>query len=319
MVRKLAKAKSESLLAGLRQLGRFFRLDHKVVRELVSETITKWNLDNAPRIGAAIAFYTIFSLTPLLVVIVAVAGLAFGPEAAAGQIVWQIEDLVGRSGAEVIESLLASAHYRPRAGIIASVLGLLTIFFGASRAIAELRDALNTIWGVLPDPTESAVHSVMVLLKERFFSFLLLLGVGALLLVSLLLNAWVSVLGRYFHEFLPTSEAVLQLINFGVFFVVITLLFAATYKFVPDVEISWADVMVGAAATSLLFGIGKFVIGLYLGKSGIGSAYGASGSLVVLLVWIYYSAQVFLLGAEFTQVYANRFGTGLRAKKRLAL
>ncbi len=315
---KRTVANSDTLGAIPRHIARFCRLGPPAILQLLSETVDDWYNDGAPRLGAALAFYTIFSLTPLLIVVLAIASLAFGREAAEGQLVWQIQGVVGRRGAEVIQAVVQSAR-QPAAGSIATALSVLVLLFGATTAVAELRAALNQVWDVPQTSVQSIRHGVVNLLRERFFALVLVVGVGILLLASLFVNAWVSALGSRFGEYLPLSETTLQLVNFAVSFVVITVLFAAIYKIVPDVEIGWGDVAVGAAFTSLLFSISKIFIGMYLGRSGLASAYGAAGSLVLLLVWIYYSAQIFFLGAEFTQVYANRYGSRLQSRKRLWL
>jgi membrane protein len=281
--------------------------------ELIKQTVSAWIDDKAPRLGASLAFYTLLSLAPLLIVIVAVAALVYGREAARGQLVWQIQGFVGPEGAMAIQGLIEGA-YKPGDGIVASLLGLLTLAFGASSVVVELRDALNTIWHVAPDPRNTGLASIFRLAKERFYSFALILGVGFLLLVSLLLNAWIAAMGSFFSSFLPTPEAVLHTAAFFLSFFVITFLFAAVYKLLPDVQLRWSDVVIGACVTSLLFTIGKQLIGLYLGKATFASTYGAAGSLVIVLVWVYYSAMLFFLGAEFTKVYTKTFGSHLPNK-----
>ena len=282
----------------------------KELPELLKETVSEWLDDKAPRLGASLAFYTLLSLAPLLIVIVAVAALVYGQEAARGQLVWQIQDLVGPDGAKAIQDLIQGA-YKPGTGVVASLLGLLTLAFGASSVVVELRDALNTIWHVPPDSRNTGFASLFRLAKERFYSFALILGVGFLLLVSLVLNAWIAAMGSFFGSFLPTPEAVLHAATFLFSFVVITFLFAAIYKLLPDVHLRWSDVAIGASVTSLLFTIGKQLIGLYLGKASFGSTYGAAGSLVIVLVWVYYSSMLFFLGAEFTKIYTKTFGSQL--------
>jgi len=248
------------------------------------------------------------SLAPLLVVVTAVAGWAFGREAAIGQVVWQIQDLVGYEGAQAIQALLASAR-KPASGGIAAVLGLGTLFFGASAVVAELRDALNTIWEVPPREVCGPIKSIVAMLKDRTLAFAMVLGIGFLLLVSLAINAALAAIGGYFRNILPADEWVLQTANFLISFLVVTLLFGVIYKVLPDTYIAWSDVALGAAITSLLFSVGKLLIGLYLGKASFGSTYGAAGSLVVLLFWVYYSAQIFFFGSEFTHTYADRYGS----------
>lgn len=275
-------------------------------RLLLGDALEGWYRHNAPRLGASLAFYTIVSLAPLLIVVIAVASLVAGRAAAEGQIVWQIQNLAGREGAEVIRQMLEGAH-KPASGILATTLGLATLFLGATAAVAELRDALNIVWEV-PIQESHWPRSAFRMLQERVFSFVMVLGVGFLLLVSLMVNVWLAVAGTFFQAMLPMTESALQVLTSVVSFVVIAGLFALIYKVMPDVNLRWREVVAGATLTSLLFSLGKLGIGLYLGKTGLASTYGAAGSLVVLLVWVYYSAQVFLLGAEFTRVFARRKG-----------
>jgi membrane protein len=285
------------------------------IKALSADTVNEWYKHKAPRLGASLAFYTLLSLAPLLVVVIAIAGLLFGQDAAQGRIVEQIQDLVGRDPATAIQTMVEGAR-KPAAGTIATILGLLTLFFGATTVVAELRDALNTVWEV-PMAETTGIRSVIGVVRERFFSLAMVLGVGFLLLVSLVINAWLSAIGAYFTGWL--SEFALQVANSLLSLIVITGLFAMIYKVLPDVSIEWRDVALGAVVTSVLFTAGKFLIGFYLGKSSFGSTYGAAGSLVVLLLWVYYSAQIFFFGAEFTQVFANRYGSQptVRAKRRL--
>jgi membrane protein len=282
----------------------------------MKETVGAWNDDNIPRLGAALAFYTLLSLAPLLVVVVAIAGIAYGKQAAEGQLFWQIRDLVGPEGARAIQGLLEGA-YKPGTGALATGLGLLTLAFGASSVVGELREALNTIWHVPVSSNSLGFSSVLALVKGRLYSFALVLGVGFLLLVSLVLNACLAAIGKFFGGFLPAPEGVLQVAISLVSFLVITVLFAAIYKLMPDVRLKWSDVTVGASFTALLFTAGKYLIGLYLGKASFGSTYGAAGSLVIVLVWVYYSSQLFFLGAEFTKIYTKKFGSHLREKLEL--
>jgi membrane protein len=278
------------------------------IAALIRESVEEWYADNAPRLGASLAFYTLLSLAPLLVVIVGVAALAFGRQAAGGQLAWEIQDLVNRDAAQAIQALIQAA-YKPGTGLIAASLSIVTLFWGASSVVVELHDALNTIWHVPVEPAGPGFAGIIPILKERCYSFALVLAVGFLLLVSLVLSAWIAALGRFFGSHLPISEPVLHLTIFLISFVLITFLFAAIYKTVPDVELEWSDVLVGASITSLIFTAGKVLIGIYLGKASFTSAYGAAGSLVILLVWVYYSALLFFLGAEFTKVYTKKFGS----------
>ena len=265
---------------------------------LVRDTAFAWSEDNAARIGASHAFYTHFSLAPCLIIVIAVAGLAFGREAAEGRIVAQIQGLIGPEGGQAVAALLAEAGRRPGAGLVATLTGLATMLLGASAVFAELRSGLNEIWGVPPQPGGTLVR----LVRARFKSFTLVLGIGFLLLVSLIVSAAVAALTAWLGAGATLIQAALS-------FAMSTALFAMIFKLLPDVRIAWQDVWVGAAATALFFTIGQALIGLYLGHSTVRSVYGAAGSLVLILLWVYYSAQVFFVGAEFTQVYANRFGS----------
>lgn len=283
---------------------------------LLTETWNGWIADRAPRLGASLAFYTLLSMAPMIIVIVAIASLAFGEQAARGRLVWQIQDLVGHQGALVIQNLLKSTRTQ-QAGWIPSIIGLVALFFGASAAATELRDALNTIWHVPVKSTASKWESLLDMLKNRAFSFAMVMAVGFLLLVSLVLNSWVLAMGALVGVRLPIPDWLMQSAYASASFLVITFLFAMLYKFVPDVRLEWRDVLVGAAATSVLFTLGKFAIGFYLRQSGSASTYGAAGSLAALLLWVYYSAQVFFFGAEFTCVYTHRHGSIFRHKLEL--
>ncbi len=279
----------------------------KTLIEVVQETFRKWNQDKVSRLAAALAYYTIFSIAPLLVVAVAVAGAAFGQEAARGQIVGQIRGLVGTDGAQVIEQLIKSAD-EPKTGTFATIVGIITLVLGASGVFLALQDTLNTIWGVMVRPGAG----IKEMLRSRLLSFGLVIAIGFLLLVSLVLQAALTAVSDFLNRTFPLLGVGLPILNFVISLAVITGLFAIMFKYLPDVQISWRDVGVGAFATSLLFTVGKILIGVYLGSSSTASVYGAAGSLVVLLLWIYYSAQILFLGAEFTQVYAMRFGSYIK-------
>lgn len=270
---------------------------------LLKEAASDWSHDRAPRLGAALAYYTIFSIVPLLIVIIALIGLFFGQDAAQSAIMGQVSNLVGEQSAAAIKDMIQRAE-QPSTGLFATAVALVTLLFGASGVFGQLQDALNTVWGV--ELREG--RGVWGFIKDRFLSFVAVVGTGFLLLVSLVLSSALAALGKWFSGVLPVPEAVLQSLNFLLSFVVITGLFALIFKVLPDARVAWHDVWVGAALTAALFTIGKFAIGLYLGKSDVASAYGAAGSLVIILVWVYYSSQILLYGAEFTQVYANRLG-----------
>ena len=278
-------------------------LKPRMMWRVMKDAASDWSRDRAPRLGAALAYYTVFSLVPFLVVVIAVIGLVFGEEAAQSAILSQIAELVGEQTAAAIKDMIQRAH-QPSTGLFATAVAVATLLIGASGVFGQLQDALNTVWGV--EPKEG--RGVWGFIKDRFLSFVAVLGTGFLLLVSLILSSALSALGKWFSGMLPLPETVLQLMNFAVSFLVVTGLFALIFKVLPDAKVAWRDVWIGAALTSALFTIGKFALGLYLGKSNVASAYGAAGSLVLVLLWVYYSAQILLYGAEFTQVYANRVG-----------
>ena len=261
-----------------------------------------WWDDNVPRLGASLAYYTLFALSPTLVIAISVAGLVFGAQAVRGEVVGQIQGLVGRQGAEAVQAMLEGAS-KPSASILATVIGSITAFLGATGAFIELQAALNAIWRVKPRPGVN----VKAFLLQRLISFGLVVGVGFILLVSLLVNAALAGLSSYLGHIFPTLTALWEAANVLVSLGVVTLLFAMVYKVLPDVRLGWRDVWAGALVTAGFFSVGKQLIGLYLGTSSIASSYGAAASVVVLLVWVYYSAQIVLLGAEFTRFYVERF------------
>ncbi len=271
---------------------------------LLRATMSDWYEDRAQRIGAALAYYTIFALAPGLVIVMALAGLMLGP-GAESQIIEQIRELLGEQGAAAIEATIRSAR-NETLGATGTALALIPLVFGLWGVFGELQDGLNTIWGVTPKPG----RRIRDILKERFWSFAMVVGIGFVLLVSLVLSAWLAAVGTYVGSLLPAPATGLEALNFVISFVVITGSFALIFKLLPDVKIAWRDVWLGAAVTSLFFTVGKFLIGLYLGKSAVASAYGAAGSLVIIVVWVYYSAQILLFGAEFTKVWTKRRGSG---------
>ena len=292
-------------LAGLRAFSRELTLDSccagmKAAIALLKKTYSNWSDHNAPRLGASVAFYTLLSFAPLLVLTVAVLALVFDQKTAQNGLVDQARQMIGNRGADTVTSLLAAAH-KPSTGIFSSIIAFVTLLFGASGVFVELRDALNIIWDAKPKDASG----FMGMLKQRLFSFGMVLSVGFLLLVSLLISAGLAVLGKFFSHLLPLPAFVFQLLNFVVSFAVITLLFALLFKYVPARHIPWREVWIGAVGTAILFAVGKLLLGLYLGKAGVGSAYGAAGSLVAVIVWVYYSAQIFFFGAEFTRVHAD--------------
>jgi membrane protein len=265
--------------------------------------------DNASRLAAALACYTLLSMAPLVVLCVAVAGLFFGREAAQGQIAHELGTVVGQSGAKAIESIVANAK-NPGSGVLASIGGVVVLLFGASGLFGELQAALNIVWSVEPKPG----RGLWGVIKDRFFSFTMVIGVGFLLLVSLVISAGLAALGKHLANALPLAP-LWQVINTLLSVAVTALIFALMFKIVPDAKVRWRDVWMGAFVTSLLFSLGRLLLGLYIGRSGVSSAYGAAGSIVALVIWVYYSAQILLFGAEFTEAYAARFGSRIEPKE----
>ena len=278
------------------------RLAPRVISSLLTETFFEWYEDRVPRLAAALAYYTVFALAPGLILIIALAGLLLGKTAAQGQIISQVEDLAGEAGAQAVRAAIESAR-NASGSLLATGFGVVTLLFGLWGVFGELQDALNTIWGV---PTRPG-RGVIGVIKQRFWSFTMVVGIGFLLLVSLAASAWLAAVGKFFSRLLPFPAVVIETANVLLSFVVITFMFAVIYKLLPDVKIAWRNVWTGAAVTAVLFTIGKTLIGLYLGRSTVASVYGAAGSIIVILLWVYYSAQVVFFGAEFTKVYSRRF------------
>lgn len=275
----------------------------KSIFSLLKEAFTEWREDEALQLGAALAYYTIFSLAPMLLIVITVAGLAFGREAVQGQLDNQIQGMVGAQGADAIQGMVANAGRHKDGGIWATVIAFVTILFGATGVFTQLQTSLNHIWDVKPKP-----EGIKGMLRARAGAFGMILGIGFLLLVSLVVSAALAAVDSYMVGLFPGAEVILRALNFAVSFAVITLLFAMILRFLPDVKIQWRDVWFGAAVTALLFTIGKVLIGLYLGNSSVSTVYGAAGSLVVILLWAYYSSQILFFGAELTQVWARRRG-----------
>lgn len=280
---------------------------------LFKQTFVEFNADKVPRLGAALAYYTIFSMAPLLLISIAIAGLVFGREAAQGEIFGQLRGVLGASSAEMVQSMVSNAA-KPKSGTIAAVLGIVTLILGASGVFGQLEDALNTIWDVPPKKNAG----ILGMLKARFLSAAMVFGIGFLLLVSLVIDTAISAAGKYAGHRLPGGEVIWQTLEQLVSLAVVTVLFAAIFRFLPDLRIAWRDVWLGAAFTSVLFVIGKFVLGIYFGKSAVGSSYGAAGALVLVLLWIYYSAQILLFGAELTQVYGRAHGSHANEEQQAA-
>ncbi len=279
----------------------------KNIWEVIKETFSEWSDDQVPKLAASLSFYTVFSITPLLLIAIGVAGLIFGEAAAQGEIVNKIEDFVGKEGAVLVQEALKNSK-ESSTGILATVIGLVTLLIGASAVFLELQDSLNRIWDVRQKPGSS----IKTLIRNRLLSFLLVISMGILLFATLLISALITGFMGFLSNYLAMPGFIFILVDLIVSLVLVTSLFAIVFKFLPDVELDWKDVKIGAFVTALLFVLGKYLISLYLSKSSYGSTFGAAGSLALLLVWIYYSAQIVYLGAEFTFVYAKRYGTGIR-------
>lgn len=276
----------------------------RTIPALLKETFFEWYADRGPRLGAALAFYTLFSLAPLVIIVIAVAALAFGRDVALAQLTQQIEDFIGPQGARVIQTTIENTA-GPGSGIVATLVGLAMLLFGATIVFSELQDALNTIWKVPPKPGRSMALSVI---RERSLAFAMVLGIGFLLLLSILANTVLNVALQIFGDVLPGQVDWFRLANFVFSFSAVALLCAMLYKVLPDIAIAWGDVLIGAVVTAAFFMLGKYLIELYLGYSSVGSVYGAAGSLVIFLMWVYYSSQILYFGAEFTKVYARYRG-----------
>jgi membrane protein len=278
----------------------------RTIWSLLKETVDEWQRDKVDRMAAALAYYTLFSIAPLLVIAVAVAGAVFGQEAARGEVVAQIQGLLGKAGAEVVQTALANTQ-NPESGngIVPSIVSTLALIFGASGVFIQLQDSLNAVWNV----DESPQAGVKAVVRKRIFSFAMVITIGFILMVSLVVSAGLAALSAFTNHLFPVLESLWKLANIGISLGVFTLLFALIYKYLPDIKIAWRDVLVGALFTSILFSIGKELLGFYLGNGSFGSAYGAAGSVITVLAWIYYSVQIMLFGAEFTQVYTRRYGS----------
>lgn len=271
---------------------------------LIKETFSEWSNDKAPRLGAALSYYTIFSMAPLLVLVISIAGLVFGQKAAEGRLLAQLSQVVGMDAGIAVQSMVAKAGEH-RGGIIATIISLMVLMVGATGVVIELQDALNTVWKVVPKPG----RGIRGLIRDRLLSIGIVLAFGFLFIVSLVASSALAAVGHVMSRWLPGWVVLGYVLNYGVSFAVIGVMLAMIFKILPDVKMAWKDVWLGAAVTSVLFHLGKFLIGLYVGKASVGSTFGAAGSLAVLLVWIYYSTQLVLMGAEFTRAYANQFGS----------
>jgi membrane protein len=268
----------------------------KTIWMLVKNTISEWQEDKALRLGAALSYYTIFSLTPLLIIVIGIAGIFFGNDVARDRIMTELNTLLGKEGGSAIGEMLQQQQQQPSKNIIATIIGLITLLIGATGVVGELQDSLNTIWNV----ENKSSSGLMGMLRQRLLSLGMILGIGFLLLVSLVVSTVLTGVASYWQ-----SAAFFEILNFVLSLAVITVLFAVLLKFLPAVKITWRTVWVGAFVTALLFTIGKTLIGLYLSKSAVASSFGAGGSLVIILVWVYYNSQILFLGAEFTQVYSK--------------
>jgi membrane protein len=272
---------------------------------LFKRAAAAWSDDYAPSMGAALSYYTVFALAPLLLIVISIAGLVFGADAARGEIFGQLRELMGADAAKAVEGVLASAS-RPASGVLGTAIGVGVLLVGATSVFAELQDALDRIWRA---PARDRHGGLWRLLRSRLLSFGLILGIAFMLMVSLVLGAVISALGKWWGGFFADWQVLAQTVNAALGFALTTTVFAMIYKLMPRAGVRWHDVWLGALVTAVLFSAGKFLIGLYLGKTGVASGYGAAGSFIVVLVWVYYSAQIFLLGAEFTWVYAQTFGS----------
>jgi membrane protein len=277
----------------------------RAVFDLCKQSFASWRADYAPSMGAALAYYTVFSVAPLLLIVISVVGLVFGRDEARGEIFEQLSGLMGAEGARAIQLMLEALN-KPRQGIVATVIGVALLLVGATTVFGELQDAFDRIWRA---PAREDVNGLLDLMRVRLLSFSMIMGIGFLLIVSLVVNAALAALGEWWAPVFGGWATLAQNVNSVFGFVIVTVGFAMIFKVMPRVRVQWRDVWIGAVVTAVLFTIGKYLIGLYIGKTGIASGYGAAGSLVVLLVWVYYSAQIFLLGVEFTWVYAHAYGS----------
>ena len=274
---------------------------------LIKRSVLQWIEDEPFSLAAALSYYTLFSLAPLLVIAIAVAGFVFGHEAAQNQVVAALQGVIGEESAQAVQGVVENASKQPKTGIVSTVVGVVALLFGAGGVVGQLQTSLNMLWGATPKPGQG----VWGFIRQRFLSFAMVLGIGFLLLVSLAVSAFVTGLTTWMGGLLGGAEFIAHALDLLVSFVFITALFAMIYKFLPDVRIQWRDVWIGAVITSLLFTIGKFLIGFYIGSSAVSSTYGAAGSLITVLLWVYYSSLIVFLGAELTQVYATEYGSGV--------
>lgn len=279
----------------------------KKYRDIFKQSASEWSAHQAQTLGAALAFYTIFSIAPLFLIAVAMAGLLYGEEAARHQLFGQLYEMIGRQGAQAIEAVIAAAN-RPKAGAWATITAAITLIVGAMSVFVQLQISLNTIWNVRPKPG----RGIRYFIKVRIISFAMIVGIGFLLLVSLVINTALAALGKLVSGYFPEQQTIWHGLDFLISLGVITVLFAMLFKVMPDVRVAWRDVWTGSILTAVFFNIGKFLLGFYLGRSSFASAYGAAGSLVIILMWVYYSSQIVFFGAEFTRIYAATCGSHVR-------
>lgn len=284
----------------------------KQIWRMLKAAFQEWNRDKASRLAAALAYYTLFSLAPLLILVIAIAGLFFDSAAVRDQLMGQVESLVGGSSADFVRTVLDNAN-RPggNSGWIASIISIVLLLIGATGVLTQLQISLNTIWNIEARPD----IGIMNLVRKRLLSLGMIIVIGFLLLISLVISSMIAGFSGYLSTLAPSLDAIVQILNFVISFGITTLLFAMIFKYLPDAIITWGDVWFGAAATAILFTLGKFLIGLYLGNSSFGSSYGAAGSVIILLIWVFYSAQILFYGAELTQVFARRFGSQIQPNK----
>jgi membrane protein len=280
-------------------------MNAKQALALTKQSISSWSDDYAPSMGAALSYYTLFSIAPLLIIVISLAGLFFGADAVRGVIFAQLQALMGDEGAKAIQEMLSTTS-EPKTGAIASAASIIGLMIGATTVFNELQSDLDRIWRA---PARVQKSGIWTLLRTRLLSFGMILGVAFLLAVSLILSAAVATMGKWYGAWFGGWEALAHILDLVLNFALLTAVFAMIYKMIPRVHVGWHDVWIGAGVTALLFTLGKFLIGLYLGKSDMTSSFGAAGSMVLVMVWVYYSSQIFLFGAEFTWVYANTYGS----------
>lgn len=279
---------------------------------LIKTTVIAWSDDYAPSMGAALAFYTLFSIAPLLLIVLSITGFVFGAEAARGEIAGQLQNLMGEQSALTVQALLQNAN-KPTDGMLATIIGVLLLLIGATSVFGELQSALDRIWRA---PERPPINDIIAFIRSRLLSFGMIFGIGFILMVSLIFNAVLLVVSDWWSLRFKEWFIVLNVVNIVFSFVMTTAMFALIYKYIPSVKIRWGEVWIGALITAALFNVGKFLIGLYMTKSAVASGFGAAGSVVALLVWVYYSAQIFLLGAEFTWAYSTLYGSRSKLKPK---